>query len=337
MLRLVNVATLSSSLRTSNCLLRNTGSYTLASQGNVFITSFDEADMTTRLLACLCLILVTAATAYGEEPAGGALKIAWKDNYLSIFGDFPGKEMRTHYLEAYCRPGSTDRDWGETVIKHRAELLSASEDGRVIKLRDTLADGVIVEHVITAGDGEVDFRLTATNPTSKASQAHWAQPCIRVDKFTGAGREDARVLVPKYARQCFIFLDGELTRLPTRPWADKARYIPGQVYRPAHVPADDVNPRPVSSLTPSNGLTGAFTADGKQLMAVVWEPYQELFQGVIACIHSDFRLGGLKPGETKKIRGKIYIMPADIKALVKRYEADFPEQVKQAAASRDDS
>ena len=47
-------------------------------------------------------------------------------------------------------------------------------------------------------------------------------------------------------------------------------------------------------------------------MATAWEPYQELFQGVIVCLHSDFRIGGLKPGETKAIRGKIYLMPADL-------------------------
>ena len=61
-------------------------------------------------------------------------------------------------------------------------------------------------------------------------------------------------------------------------------------------------------------------------MAVAWEPYQEIFQGVIACIHNDFRLGGLAPGETKKIRGKLYIVPADVQQLVARFERDFPEQ-----------
>ena len=43
---------------------------------------------------------------------------------------------------------------------------------------------------------EVDFRLVAHNPTDKASLAHWAQPCIRVDKFTGTTNADARELVP---------------------------------------------------------------------------------------------------------------------------------------------
>ena len=62
------------------------------------------------------------------------------------------------------------------------------------------------------------------------------------------------------------------------------------------------------------------------LLAVAWEPYQELFQGVIACMHSDFRIGGLAPGETKQIRGKLYVVPADVDALFRRYLRDFPEQ-----------
>jgi hypothetical protein len=48
------------------------------------------------------------------------------------------------------------------------------------------------------------------------------------------------------------------------------------------------------------------------LMASAWEPYQELFQGVAACIHADFRIGGLKPGESKSIRGKISCSGAGI-------------------------
>src|SRR5262245_7766361 len=256
------------------------------------------------------------------------LTIAWEKNYLTIRGDFPGGELRTLYLEAYCRPGSTDREWRETVIPHTAEKIEASADGKLIKLRDKLADGVVVDHTITAGTDEVDFRLVAHNSTDKPSEAHWAQPCIRVDQFTGTPKTDARALVPQYARKCFLFLNGQLHRLPTEPWADKARYVPGQVYAAKGVDRDDVNPRPLSSLVPSSGLCGCFSGDEKQIMAVAWEPYQEIFQGVIACLHSDFRLGGLAPGQTKTIRGKIYIVPADVPRLVRRYEKDFPEQAK---------
>ena len=83
---------------------------------------------------------------------------------------------------------------------------------------------------------------------------------------------------------------------------------------PEGVSRDDVNPRPLS-IVPSSGLIGCVSADGKELVATAWEPYQELFQGVIVCLHSDFRIGGLKPGESKTIRGKIYLMPADFAAL----------------------
>lgn len=271
--------------------------------------------------------------ARADEP-DARLSIRWQDNYLTIAGkDIPGGDVRVLYLEAYCRAGSTDREWGETVIGHKTELISAEpkDAPRVIKLRDTLRDGVTVEHTITAGTDEVDFRLTAHNPTNAPSEAHWAQPCIRLDKFTGTDPAKARELYPPYIRNCFLFVDGKLTRLPTEPWAKDARYTPGQVYAPAGVDRNDVNPRPLSKVVPTSGLCGCFSADGKRVLAVAWQPYQEIFQGVITCLHSDFRLGGLKSGETKQVRGKIYIMDANVEHLVRRYERDFPEQVKPDA------
>jgi hypothetical protein len=284
-----------------------------------------------------CVVSPRAAAA--EEPArtidqpepakdAAGLRIAWTKgtrggDILSIRGPtLPGGELIVWYLEAYCRSGSTDREWRETVIGHDTRQVSADKDGRQIKLRCELRDGVIVDHTITAGADEVDFRLSARNPTDKASQAHWAQPCMRVDKFTGRGQKD-------YLEKSFIFVDGKLTRMPTEPWATKARYTPGQVWCPKGVDRNDVNPRPLSTIVPSNGLIGCFSADEKTLVAMAWEPYQELFQGVIVCLHSDFRIGGLKPGETKSIRGRIYILPADEAALVKRYERDFPEQARK--------
>lgn len=253
-------------------------------------------------------------------PANDGLTIAWAKNMLTIRGAALPGEISIHYLEAYCRPGSTDRDWGETVIGHTTTLVSSSPDGKRITLRCDVKDGVVVEHEITAGRDEVDFRLTARNPTQTASDAQWVQPCIRLDKFTGCTQET-------YLPKCFIFVDGKLSRMPVQPWAAKARYVPGQTWCPKHVDRNDVNPRPLSSVVPSNGLIGVFSKDEKLMMATAWEPYQELFQGVITCVHSDFRIGGLKPGETKKLRGKIYVVPADAEAIVKRYERDFPEHV----------
>ena len=234
-----------------------------------------------------------------SSAAGDGLRIRWENNFLTISGnDLPGQEMRVQYLEAYCRPGSTDRDWGQTVIGHTTELISASDDGKVIKLKCTLKDGVVVDHVITAGRDEVDFRLTARNPTDKESLAHWAQPCIRVDRFV---RVPPRGSSEEYLGKSFVFVNGELKRMPLEPWAKKARYTPGQVWCPEGVPRTDVNPRPLSDIVPSNGIIGCFSGDEKMIFATAFEPYQELFQGVAVCLHADFRLGGLKPGETKQV------------------------------------
>lgn len=256
-----------------------------------------------------------------KKPADvGQIRLDWEANFLTIRAPrLPGDELKVHYLEAYCRPGSTDREWGQTVVGHKTELLSRGEDGRRLELRCQLSDGVVVEHVIRAGAGEVTFDLTASNPTDKASEAHWAQPCVRVDRFTGKGSEE-------YIKQCFILLDGKLARLPTEPWAVTARYTPGQVYCPQGVDRDDVNPRPLSALVPSGGMCGCYSGDGRWIMATAWEPYQELFQGVATCMHTDFRLAGLAAGETRQIRGKIYLAPADEDALLERFLADFPEQ-----------
>ena len=256
---------------------------------------------------------------------GPPLKLAWKDNYLRIRGEnIPGGEIEILYLEAYCRANSQTTDWGKhTVVGHSTSMVSASEDGSRIELRCTLKDGVVVDHVITSKSDEVDFRLRAHNPTAKISEAHWAQPCMRVGDFTGLGHP-GNPRTYDYIKKSFVFLDGKLSLMPTKDWALEARYTPGQVWAAPGVPRADVNPRPLSKHVPSNGLIGCFSADDSQVLTMVWEPYQELFQGVITCLHSDFRLGGLAPGETLDIRGKVYLTGNDIPELLKRYARDFP-------------
>lgn len=281
------------------------------------------------MIRCLLAmtLLTTSLGAFVQAVDAGELRLSWQKRYLEISGDeLPGDVIRIHYLEAYCRPGSTDQEWGKTVIPHESQLVDQADDGKRIKIRDRLADGVVVEHLIEAAGQEVSFTVTATNPTDQPSLAHWAQPCMRVDKFTGTDTKDSRLTEPPYIKKCFLMVDGKLTRLPTKPWALQARYVPGQVYAPASVDRNDVNPRPLSSVIPSSGLTGCYSADEQTLLAIAWRPYQEVFQGVITCMHSDFRIGGLKPGESKTIRGKLYVLPSDEGELLKRYQRDFPAE-----------
>jgi hypothetical protein len=92
---------------------------------------------------------------------------------------------------------------------------------------------------------------------------------------------------------------------------------------PAGINTNDVNPRPLSPDVPVNNLIGCFSADQRWLLATAWDQTQELFQGVIVCLHADPRLGGLQPGERRRLLGKVYLLPNDPQALLKRYEKDF--------------
>ena len=259
----------------------------------------------------IALLLAGCSTAPRPKLAP-PLTIAWQKNVLSISGDFPGRKVDIWYLEAYCRSGARDVAWQKTVLPHKAEKLS--DDGKTITLRDVVEGNVVVNHRITAGDGEVTFEVEARNDGPDYVDAQWVQPCIRVGGFTGGNQQT-------YVDKSFIFIDGKRTFLPQARRTEEAIYKGGQLYIPAGIKREDCNPRPHSPDVPSNDLIGCVSADGQWLFATAWTPTQELFQGVIVCLHNDFRLGGLKPGEVKRARGKVWIMENDVDLLLARYGA----------------
>lgn len=276
------------------------------------------------LWGCLVLLVVSSR-------AGSDLTLTFEPPHMLVIhgAHLPGGMIRINYLEAYCRANSTDADWVEhTVIPHRVGEVVLSDDRRTLQLRDTLADGVVVDHTVTVRGDEIDFLLKAHNPGRRRSEAHWAQACVRLGDFTGFNSGSREL--DDYLGKCFIFLGGKLVRMDgLRPWAREARYTPGQVWPAPGVPRTDVNPRPLSPLTLDNGLIGAFSQDEGMIFATAWEPYQELFQGVARCLHSDFRLAGLRPGERREVRGKIYLVANDLPALLARYARDFPEHQRR--------
>ncbi len=252
-----------------------------------------------------------------EDKKSDRLHIHWKDNILTISGkNLPGEKMNILYLEAFCKTGSTNREWDSTTIPHRTELLSAEEDDKHIKLRSIVQPNIEVLHDIRAGKDEVEFNLVLHNKGDKEVDIDWFQPCIRVNEFTNRKQED-------YIPRCFIFTNAGLTTLDKTRRTEEGFYKGGQSYIPPGINLKDVNPRPISLDQPANGLIGCFSDDDKYIMATAWDNYQELFQGIFVCIHSDPRIGGLKAGEVKKLRGKLYFVKNDPNELLKRYKKDF--------------
>ena len=257
------------------------------------------------------LAAILALSAVSAPPT-----VSWEKNFLTITGpDISGGSVKVLFLEAYCRGKSTDRDWRETVIPHRTEKRSATD--RRIELRCKVEPSVTVDHVVEAVEDGVSIRMKARNDGPEFVDVQWGQHCMRVDAFTGLGKDD-------YWKRCFIVVDRGPVFLGDTRRTEKARYVPGQVYVPAGVDRNDVNPRPLSPDVPTRNVIGAVSGDGKRILAMAFEPCQELFQGVAVCIHADFRLGGLKAGETKQLAGKIYLVDHDIPALLKKVEKDLP-------------
>jgi hypothetical protein len=250
-------------------------------------------------------------------PAAPALELTWTNNLLTVSGpNVPGGKVEIWYLEAFCRAKSTARPWNQTTIPHKTELVSLDENRHHLRLRTHVEPAVEVLHEIVASTDEVDFGVTLHNVGSQPSEIEWFQPCVRVDRFTGRGQSN-------YVARCFIFTDGGLTFLDKTTRRENAVYRGGQVYVPLGINLDDVNPRPISPDRPVNGLIGCVSADNQWSLATAWDKTQELFQGVIVCIHNDPHVGGLAPGETKELHGKLYLLRNDPTALLERYRKDF--------------
>jgi hypothetical protein len=265
-----------------------------------------------QVLLALAPFLPSLSTSGAE-----GLSLSWTNNMLTISSShLPGGSVDVWYLEAFCRSGSTRRDWRQTTIPHQTELLAADKKGKRLQLRTQVEPGVVVMHEIRAGRDEVDFHLEVKNQAAQAVDVQWFQPCLRVARFTGRQQSN-------YIDRSFIFTPTGLTTLDKTRRTEEAVYRGGQVYVPAGINLNDVNPRPISLDQPANGLIGCFSADGQWLLAMAWDQTQELFQGVIVCLHNDPRIGGLKAGEVKRLRGKIYFLKNDPAALLRRYHRDF--------------
>jgi len=284
----------------------------------------DHPGVIGKLIFVMCLTTILGFAWSSKNPSeeiekkSDGLHIHWKNNTLTILGeDLPGKKMNITYLEAFCKTGSTNRKWQETTIPHETELVSTVDNDKHIKLRTIVQPDIEVIHDIRAGKDEVEFNLVFHNKGDKAIDVDWFQPCISVNEFTNRKQED-------YISRCFIFTNSGLTTLDKTRRTEEAVYKGGQVYVPQGINLKDVNPRPISPDQPVNGIIGCFSNDNKYIMATAWDNYQELFQGIFVCIHSDPRIGGLKAGEVKKLRGKLYILKNDPKELLQRYQHDFP-------------
>jgi len=272
----------------------------------------------------LVAMLALAGLASGQFMCTAAplgLTLQWENNILTIHSPrMPGRELKVQYLELFCRRGSsrgsTQQEWTKSVIPHHTWIVHSRDDGSALELESRVGGTVRVRHEISVVADGVDFRLTLENLGGEPVDIEWGQPCVQVDRFTGLGQEH-------YVQRCFLFTERGLTMLNQTRRTEEALFRGGQVYVPAGINPEDVNPRPISPDVPTKRLIGCFSEDGKYLVATAWEPTQNLFQGIFVCIHNDFGIHGLTGHEIKHVRGKLYFMENDLDRLLRHYREDF--------------
>lgn len=270
------------------------------------------------ILRRLALFLIALSTGYAD-PVGH--RIAWTNNVLTLTApDVPGSPIEIWYLEAFLRPGAHGRDWRQSVLPHRTSLTAASPDGSRLEFLTTIGPATEVRHTVECVPDGLDLRFTLVNRGTNRLDLQWFQPaCIRVGGFTGLTQSN-------FIERAFLFTTNGLTPLDRTGRTLDALYRGGQVYPMEGVAEADANPRPIASVRPVNGLIGCYSRDNRWILATASSRTHELFEGVYACIHSDPAVGGLDPGQTKTVRQKIYLLPNEPEALLRRYERDFPDQ-----------
>src|SRR3989442_2412649 len=127
------------------------------------------------------VVLLAGSVSFACQAAG--LAVGWTNNMLTVAGpSIPGGKVDIWYLEAFCRSGSTHRDWHQTTIPHKTELLQADSAGKLLRLRTRVEPNIEVAHEIRARADEVDFRLELENKGEQDTDVQWFQPCIKVGR-----------------------------------------------------------------------------------------------------------------------------------------------------------
>ena len=273
-------------------------------------------------------LLVFALIPAARVTQAASAHLSWTNNLLTVRdARLPGGSLEVYYLEAFCLPGGHDRPWGQTRLPHQTALITTAPDASELRFRTTIGPDIEVLHEVRVSSGdtllEMDFLLMHRG--TNAWKVQWFQPaCVRVDRFTGSVQSN-------YTAGSFVFTPSGHTPLDQVRRTTNALYLGGQVYLPPWVNAEDANPRPVALDRITNGLIGCVSGDGRSLLALASDRTFELFEGVYVCLHSDPWIGGLNPGESRRIRQKLYLLPNDTDRLLRQYQADFP----RSGASRD--
>ena len=171
---------------------------------------------------------------------------------------------------------------------------------------------------VTAVDDGADLRLTVKN----RSMHDWPELAGIIPCFN-PGPEEIRNRQLANTSTFFVGPDG-LEKLTLRQihFADKLRHLVDQEAKDGQYVFS--HKWPTAEPNATAGLIVRESTDGKWVTGIAWEDFiSSQGHNPWECMHLCVRVGPLKQGEERTIRGKIYLFEGDKDDLLARYRTDF--------------
>jgi hypothetical protein len=267
--------------------------------------------------ALLALLVVSCGNfARADEPPPNVRLSEWSRGVSVDSVDRPDMRMYLWFYEWHMfgamRPEQHSRGAWDNKIKIADDRLTAtvesSNTGISLKVK-AVRDGA-------------DLLLTVTN----RSEHGWPELAAMIACFN-PGPEESRNKQFANEKTWFLAADG---LQPLAQEAPREIHYNHNLRTKINRQADDQGRYawsekwPASKQDATAGLIIRESNDGRWVTGIAWERFLSA-QGhnPWECMHLSIHVGPLKEGETRKVRGRIYLLPGDKQTLLDRYLQNF--------------
>jgi hypothetical protein len=267
-----------------------------------------------RGLSCSLLLALATTSVWAQEAALNVRLFEWERGYGVESAAQKGMAVYLWFYEwnmfEAMRPGQ--HTGGTYRMEHKT-----SADGRT----GIVASDALTLNVAATTDG-ADLKLSVRNLTDHDFPPHAAIiPCFNPGPEDGRNAQFANTntyflaaggLEKLIARQ--IHFNAELRMLVDREAKD-GRYAWSEKW-------------PLAEPNAAGGLIVRESTDGKWACGIAWEDFLSA-QGhnPWQCMHLSVRVGPLARGQSRTVRGKMYLLEGNKDDVLRRYRHDFPPAV----------
>lgn len=300
----------------------------------------------------------TAADRAVMEGRFAALMRDYERVVATVVNPQPGRWPSVHFVQQGARPllrmefpDVADFTCDAWMYESEMDFLGARDlGGGRLETRHRLhsAPEVLILSVVEPGLGSIEITARAVRADGSPADLPAGEPppdlCLQLRKAP------AFAAFPEpyasFMRRCFVFTRSGRTfldrtrRVPTTrfPADDPVNHPPWvQVYLPEWVGPETRLPFPWAGVSPDRltaTVAGVVSRDASHLAAIACDSATSISQVWVDCLHNDPEWGRDSAGQPVW-RLKIYVMPNDPDALLRRVAEDFPLARRQPAFAGD--